>query len=151
MSKIMVICADCGSDNVSTSNVSGYWNVEKQDWDYEHYDSAMYCSDCGDDGGSEEIPYDPDRFRRDSSSFEIGDTVKFEKDMRIYEHLTGYDKVPDDLEHVLAVVVDDPGKGWRSNSWGNERDTIPVRLFTGELIEVWPRDVYKFGGSDEQK
>jgi len=150
MTKIAMVCLDCGSDNISTSNVSAYWNVARQDWDYEHYDSGMYCSECGDDGGDREIEYFSERFGRSCSDFEAGDVVKFEKDMLIYSQLTGHDKIPEDREHnTLAVVIDETEEDQRAKTYGNIRDTVLVRLFTGELIEVWPRDIYKFGGNDE--
>lgn len=145
MADIDIVCDDCGSNNLSCDRVTGYWNVPKQEWEYDHYDSEMYCSHCGDNGRSDEIEYFPERWKREPDDFEIGDTVKFEKDIRAYSELTGSKSINDITEHTLALVVEDKEDGtFRSKSWNDPRNTVLVRLFTGELLEVWPRDIYKF-------
>lgn len=143
MTKIAIVCRDCGSPDVSAENVTGYWSVTKQDWGYEHYDGGVYCRCCGDNGADLEIEYDPERYNRQETDFEVGDLVKFHEGIPDYSELVGNDKLPGDVEHVLALVVEPPNKWGKPQYGGNNRDTVPVRLFTGELIEVWPRDIYK--------
>ena len=84
---VIFICDDCGSTDVSAEHVTGYWNVNTQEWDYEHGDS-MYCMACGDNGCVSDVEYIPERFTRYSHRYEIGDTVKFEPDMRPYDIYT---------------------------------------------------------------
>ena len=143
MTKIAIVCSECGSADVSTQQVTGYWNPHKQDWDYEHYERDMYCCHCGDNGGCEEIPFDPDRFKACDADFDVGDMVRFEADMLVYSDLVGSNHIPDKPELALAVVVEENETNKRAKSYGDLRDTVLVRLMTGELVEVWPRDIYK--------
>ena len=139
--KIMVVCDDCGYSGVSADSVSGYWNVSQQEWNYDHYDDRVYCAACGDGGSDRSVTYDPDRFELDPRDYDEGDVVKFQPDLLPYNCLYGNEKLPDDLTLVLAVVVDDEKS--RSKSYDDMRETIVVRLMTGEAIEVWPRDIFK--------
>lgn len=141
------ICDDCGSDDVCDTNASAYWDVTHQRWEYEHGNDGLYCHYCSDNGPTSKVVWDKSRFSRNPSDYEIGDTVKFEPSIKVYDFLTGNEHIPADHQHTLAIVVssmDDGEADKRAKTYGDVRDTIIVRLITGEAIEVWPRDVYKF-------
>lgn len=140
---IIYVCDSCGSTDVSDNRICAYWNPSDQKWVYDHYDSGMYCSPCGDDGGVDEIPYNPYRFKVSYSDFDEGDMVRFEEDVKPYSELAGNEHIPDKPELALAVVVEESETNKKARTYNDIRDTILVRLMTGELVEVWPRDVVK--------
>lgn len=140
---IIYACDSCGSTEVSNNNVSAYWDASRQEWSYDHWDLLMYCSHCSDDGGVDEIPYDPYRFKLTEADFDEGDMVRFEEDIKLYNELVGNNHIPDKPELVLAVVVEESETNKKANTYNDLRDTVLVRLMTGELVEVWPRDLVK--------
>lgn len=143
MDKVDIVCADCGSNSTSSSSVTAYWDAREQRYDYDHYDDRVYCSHCGDDGRNVNVPYYPDRWALRIEDFERGDMVKFQPDMREYDELIHPDEMPDITPDTLGVVVEWDDDVVRGRAYGDMRDTVAVRLMTGELLEVWPRDLIK--------
>jgi len=143
MDKVDIVCADCGSNSTSFSSVTAYWDVREQRYDYDHYDDLAYCSHCGDDGRNVNVPYYPHRWALRSEDFERGNMVKFQPDMRKYDELIHPDDMPDITPDTLGVVVEWDDDVVRGRAYGDIRDTVAVRLMTGELLEVWPRDLIK--------
>ena len=140
---IIYACDNCGSVDVSDNRITAYWDPRNQKWHYDHYDSVMYCSHCSDDGGVDEIPYDPYRFKLTEADFDVGDVVRFEEDIKLYDELVGNNHIPDKPELALAVVVEESDTNKKAKTYGDARDTVLVRLMTGDLVEVWPRDLVK--------
>lgn len=140
---IIYVCDSCGSVDVSDNRVTGYWDATTQKWTYEHYDSTIHCYNCSDEGGFWQLPYDPYRFKLTEADFDVGDVVRFEEDVKVYDDLVGNNHIPDKPELALAVVVEESDTNKKAKTYNDFRDTVLVRLMTGELVEVWPRDLVK--------
>lgn len=52
--KVIVICYECGSDNV-TSDASASWDVDTQSWILSDVGEGNYCYNCEHDMGLEEV------------------------------------------------------------------------------------------------
>jgi len=140
-------CARCGSENVSASGY-GAWSIEKQEWVFDHDGDHSYCSTCQNETWTESVVYDKARWDQKISK---GDLVNFHPDRRDYAQ---YDVLTDPrdsnpsfdhdcLDTALALVIAEevPRKSWHYGT----PDTVLVRLFTGETMEVWTRDLVVVG------
>lgn len=59
MQRVKIVCAECGSDNVS-KDATAHWNVETQAWDQVAavFDKPNFCQDCEIEVSLKEIPLD---------------------------------------------------------------------------------------------
>lgn len=141
-------CAHCGSENIYASG-SGSWSLEKQEWIFEHDGDCSYCHACQNETWTESVVYDYARWHQKISK---GDLVNFHPDRGDYAQ---YDALVDPrdsnpsfkydcLDEALALVINEEVPGADPYSYG-DRYTVLVRLFTGETMEVWTRDLVVVG------
>lgn len=135
--KVAKVCDGCGSDDVYF-DASAYWNREKQEFEFELTHEREYCSVCHSETRTLDVPWTRERW---ANVVVKGDLVNFHPDRSDYANFytlttPGSQFNWDLLDTALGLVVDERPEG---------RDTVLVRLFTGEDIEVWPRDLIVVG------
>lgn len=143
---VQVVCRDCGSTDI-TVNAVGWWSPARQEWDYEHdYGNCGYCRSCEDEGGLEEVPYDPAVW---NATFELGDVVRFRKDALIYDYLPGQNKLPQNYESLTGLIGPIDGGPERDKYSRIPDGVVVLRLVTGHLMEAWPHQLEKVEVQDE--
>lgn len=142
--KITMVCSHCGGDDIRF-DASGYWSIDKQEFMYELSYDYEYCGNCASECRSTDAVWEQDRWNNVVAK---GDLVNFHPDRMDYSDLDGLDNPGRafdwaSLDTALGLVVSDEGE--LKGKYGERRETVIVRLFTGEDIEVWPRDLIVVG------
>ena len=142
--KVAKVCDNCGSGNMHFE-ATAWWNIAKQEFEYDLNYDRDYCFACQDQVSTSDVPWSHDRW---NNGVDKGDLVNFHPDRVDYSRLDALAQPAssfdwDTLDTALGLVVEvrpDPKR-----KYAEVRDTVLVRLFTGEDIEVWPRDLIVVG------